>query len=121
MQSLGESRTSTILKSAQQDVQIDPEQVSSELFDLLTQKSSKFMLGGRRHEYDHKESIFFRTGPIAETLQKATKKCPSCHHVFASRTEMVFCSFCGFSNDSKCVQKTKLYPQAASAEENKSN
>lgn len=26
---------------------------------------------------------------------------------------MVFCTFCGYSNDEKCVQKTRLYPESA--------
>ena len=29
---------------------------------------------------------------------------------------MVFCSFCGYANDSKCLQKTQVYPQSAKDE-----
>mmetsp|Transcript_11911 Transcript_11911/g.15189 ORF Transcript_11911/g.15189 Transcript_11911/m.15189 type:complete len:86 (+) Transcript_11911:347-604(+) len=27
---------------------------------------------------------------------------------------MVFCTFCGYSNDAKCMKKTRIYPCAAS-------
>lgn len=107
------SRTSIILNASNEELSIDPEQVNSELFELLKSKSSKFIMGGRSHTYNHEDPIFFRTGPIEDSQKKAIKKCPSCHHTFSSRDEMVFCTFCGHANDSKCLQKTKIYPQAA--------
>lgn len=110
---LPQNRASTILKQQYEQLTFDPEQVHAELLEMLKKKSSKFMMGGRSHTYTHEDPIFFRQGPIENAQQKATKKCPSCHHVFQDRGEMVFCSFCGNSNDSKCMQKTKIYPHAA--------
>ena len=71
------------------------------------------MMGGYNHSYNHLEKIFFLKGPIDQSQYQATKKCPSCRYQFSDRNEMVFCTFCGYSNDEKCVQRTKYYPQAA--------
>ena len=66
------------------------------------------MIGNLQHRYDHSEGIFFRNGPNKN--QNAIAKCPSCRTQFKNRNEMVYCTFCGNSNDEKCVTKTRLYP-----------
>lgn len=66
------------------------------------------MLGSQPQRYNHMEKIFFLDAPFKK--QEPTQKCPSCRYKFTDRKEMVFCTFCGYSNDDKCMQKTRLYP-----------
>ena len=72
------------------------------------------MLHGIMHSYDHMDRIFFLSEACGE--QKQIKKCPTCHHAFSKAKEMVFCTFCGFSGDEKCVRKTREYPQSKNGE-----
>ena len=97
---------------------IDADSANRELFHLLNVKSSSFKMNGQRHKYNHEEPIFFRTGPIDEGSRKSIKKCPSCQYTFSSRDEMVYCTFCGLSNDQKCMNRTRFYPHAAKDENN---
>lgn len=104
------SRTSILLNPSMQ-VNIDADVVESELNQLLLEKASTFMMGGTTHRYNHMDKIFFLSRPVNQ--QDSTQKCPSCRYKFSDRKEMVFCTFCGYSNDDKCVQKTRLYPESA--------
>ena len=102
-----ESRTSLILNSSI-PLQFDPSKVEQDLIKLLKTKSSKFRMGNHEADFKHEEGIFFLSGPIG--TEKAIKKCPSCQYVFSNRGEMVYCTFCGNSNDEKCMRKTRIYP-----------
>ena len=94
------------------EAHFNPEKVEADLLRVLEQKSSNFVMGLHSHTYSHTDPIFSLTGPIAESQRQAIKKCPSCRHEFSNRGEMVFCTFCGRSNDEKCLKKTRIYPQA---------
>ena len=64
---MAQSRTSMLLKTNYQELAIDPDQVNDELYQLLKQKSSKFIMGGRSHNFTSEDPIFFRHGPIDES------------------------------------------------------
>ena len=78
----------------------------------MKQKGRHFEMNGITQKYINTEPIFYLVGPIDATQNQAIKKCPSCHYVFGSRSEMHYCTFCGLSNDEKCMKKTYPYPEA---------
>ena len=63
-------------------------------------------------DYNHEDPIFYRQGPIDESKYQSIKKCPSCRYQFTSRREMVYCTFCGLSNDEKCMKRTRYFPMS---------
>ena len=89
------------------EIQFDPDKVNRELIELLNKRSATFHVGGFSHNYSHEDPVFFRDGPLPSSQQQAIKKCPTCRYEFQNRDEMVFCTFCGFSNDAKCVKRTR--------------
>mmetsp|Transcript_16047 Transcript_16047/g.20324 ORF Transcript_16047/g.20324 Transcript_16047/m.20324 type:complete len:112 (-) Transcript_16047:742-1077(-) len=105
------TRQSLVLnQSINLHTQFDPLKFENDAYGSLGQKSKTFLLNGMHHRYDHMDRIFFLSGPVPEDERHQIKKCPACHHQFAKSKEMVFCSFCGYSCDEKCVRKTREYP-----------
>ena len=104
------NQTSDMLKQSEQmQARFDPSTVQNELIKILNERSGRFKLGSFAFRYEHMEPIFFRDGPYATKHNSST--CYSCKYEFKNDSEKVYCSFCGGSNDEKCVRKTRIYPQ----------
>ena len=94
----------------------EPEKIANELTTLLKTKSNSFMLHGISHSFWYHDQIFTAKQPIDPSKYKEANKCRSCHYMFQNRNEMVFCTFCGISNDAKCCKQTRKYPKSATEE-----
>jgi len=92
----------------------DPEQEFDNLIEILKKKSSVFYLKEVKCNYEHEDRIFFLSGPNQD--KKSIKKCPSCLYAFQNSKEMVYCTFCGHSNDEKCMKKSRIYPNSHAQE-----
>lgn len=78
----------------------------------LMDDSSWFMFGKIKSDWNVKDPIFFRDGPISAQEYKKIKRCVSCRIDFKTTKEMVFCTFCGRSACEKCTKKTRLFPES---------
>lgn len=80
----------------------------SDHIDVLLEQSKTFYIGEIEFNFDEEEKIFFLSGPNPK--KNMVQKCATCQSTFKDYKNMIYCTFCSFSNCKKCMQKTRAYP-----------